>query len=123
MVKRKLLPDELTDLWQSVEQHELSVEAFTREQERLLAQYRQTWEAALLLQGHGDLRESLLTELGLYTQCSDLAEVERLCTHAVAMLKEEWEATVRSDERQSIERFYDESRTTMYGYVVAQLAR
>ena len=67
MVKRKLLPDELTDLWRSVEQHELSVEAFTREQERLLAQYRQTWEDALLLQGHRDLRESLLTELGLYT--------------------------------------------------------
>ena len=114
VVKRKLLPDELTDLWQSVEQHELSVEAFTREQERLLAQYRQTWEDALLLQGHRDLRESLLTELGLYTQCSDLAEIERLCTQAVATLKDEWQATVRSDERRSIERFYDESRTTMY---------
>ena len=114
VVKRKLLPDELTDLWQSVEQHELSVEAFTREQERLLAQYRQTWEDALLLQGHRDLRQSLLTELGLYTQCSDLAEIERRCTQAVATLKQEWQATVRSDERQSIERFYDESRTTMY---------
>ena len=97
-----------------MEQQELTVEAFTREQERLLARYRRTWEDALRLEGHRDLRESLLTELGLYTQCSDLAEVERLCTHAVALLKQEWQATVTSDEPQSIERFYDESRTTMY---------
>ena len=114
LVKRKLLPDELTDLWQSVEQQELSVEAFTREQERLLAEYRQTWGDALLLEGYRDLRESLLTELGLYTQCSDLAEIERLCTHAVATLKQEWQVKVTSDERRSIERFYDESRTAMY---------
>jgi hypothetical protein len=72
---------------QAVEQQELSVDAFIREQARLLAGYRQTWEDALLFEGHGDLRESLLTELGLYTRCSDLAEIERLCTHAVAMLK------------------------------------
>ena len=32
----------------------------------------------------------------------------------MATLKQEWQATVTSDERQSIERFYDESRTTMY---------
>ena len=114
VVNRKLLPDELRDLWQAVERQELSVEAFTREQERLLAGYRQTWEEALLLEGQRDLQESLLTELGHYTRCSDLAEIERLCTHAVAMLKQEWQAKVSSDERQSIERFYDESPTTMY---------
>ena len=113
-VTRKLLPDALHDLWQAVEQQELSVEAFTREQERLLAGYRQTWEEALLWEAHGDLQESLLTELGRYTQCSDLAEIERLCTHAVAILKQEWQVKVTPDERQSIERFYDESRTTMY---------
>jgi SAM-dependent methyltransferase len=114
VVNRKLLPDELKDLWQAVDRQELTVEAFTREQERLLAGYRRTWEDALLLEGHGDLRESLLTELGLYTRCSDLAEVERLCTQAVAALKHEWQARVTPDEPQSIERFYDESRTTMY---------
>jgi len=114
VVNRKLLPDELKDLWQAVDRQELTVEAFTREQERLLAGYRRTWEDALLLEGHGDLRESLLTELGLYTRCSDLAEVERLCRQAVAALKQEWQATVTSDEPRSIERFYDESRTTMY---------
>ena len=113
-MKQTLLPDELRDLWQAVERQELTVDAFTREQERLLAEYRRTWEDALRLEAHGDLRESLLTELGLYTRCSDLAEVERLCTDAVAMLKQEWQAKVTSDERQSIERFYDESRTTMY---------
>jgi 2-polyprenyl-3-methyl-5-hydroxy-6-metoxy-1,4-benzoquinol methylase len=114
VVKRTLLPDALKDLWQSVERQDLSIEAFIREQERLLAEYRQMWQDALLLDGQPDLQESLLSELGLYTRCSDLAEIERLCTHAVAMLKQEWQATVTSDERQSIERFYDESRTTMY---------
>jgi SAM-dependent methyltransferase len=114
VVNRKLLPDELKDLWQAVDRHELTLEAFTREQERLLAGYRRTWEDALRLEGPGDLRESLLAELSVYTRCSDLAEVERLCTHAVATLKQEWQATVTSDEPQSIERFYDESPTTMY---------
>jgi SAM-dependent methyltransferase len=110
----KLLPDELKDLWQAVERQELSREAFAREQERLLAGYRQTWEEALRLEGHRDLRESLIAELGMYTQSADLAEIERLCTHAVVMLKREWQVNVTPGERRSIERFYDESRTTMY---------
>jgi hypothetical protein len=33
----QLLPDQLKALWQAVDQQQLSVEAFTREQERLLA--------------------------------------------------------------------------------------
>jgi len=113
-MNRRLLPDELRALWQAVERQELSVEAFAREQDRLLAGYRQTWQSALRLEGHQDLSESLLTELGLYTQCSDLAEIERLCTQALTVLKQEWQATVTPEEPRSIERFYDESRTTMY---------
>ena len=113
-VKRKLLPDELKDLWGAVERQELSVEAFTREQERLLGGYRRAWEDALRAGRSGGLQASLLTELGLYTGCSDLAEIERRCTPAVATLKKEWQATVTSDEPRSIERIYNESPTTMY---------
>jgi SAM-dependent methyltransferase len=114
VVKGTLLPDELKALWQAVDRQELSVEAFTREQERLLGGYRRAWHDALRLDGQPDLQASLLTELGLYTGCSDPAEIERRCTRAVAMLKEEWQATVTPDEPRSIERFYDESPTTMY---------
>ena len=40
----QLLPDQLKALWQAVDEQQLSVEAFTSEQERLLTAYRQTWE-------------------------------------------------------------------------------
>jgi SAM-dependent methyltransferase len=110
----KLLPDQLKELWQAVDQKQLTTETFTSEQERLLGAYRQTWEQALCLEGHRDLQESLLSELGLYMQCADLAELQRRCTHAVAMLKGEWQAKVTPGDRQSIEQFYDESQTTIY---------
>jgi 2-polyprenyl-3-methyl-5-hydroxy-6-metoxy-1,4-benzoquinol methylase len=80
----------------------------------LLAEYRQTWERALILNGHHDLQESLLAELGRYTQCEEVAEVQRRCEHAVASLKREWENTVQAADRQSIERFYDESQAMLY---------
>jgi hypothetical protein len=86
----QLLPDQLKALWQAVDQQQLSVEAFTREQERLLATHRQTWEQALLLERYEDLSASLLAELGSYMHCADMAEVQRHCLQAVATLKDEW---------------------------------
>ena len=85
----KLLPEQLKDFWQSVERREHSREDYTREYDRVLAEYRQTWERALILPAHDDLRESLVSELGSYTQCSDLAEVRRRCEQAVKNLKRE----------------------------------
>ena len=110
----KLLPERLKDFWQSVERHEHSREDYTREYDRALAEYRQTWERALILPGHDDLRESLSAEVASYTQCSDLAEVRRRCEQAVANLKREWENKVHSENRQSIEQFYDESPAMLH---------
>jgi len=110
----KLLPDQLKALWHAVDQQQLSVEAFTSEQERLLAAHRQTWEQALLLDGYHGLSESLLAELGAYTHCTDMAEVQRQCVQAVATLKGEWQAQVDPSNRRSIEQFYDASQATMY---------
>ena len=110
----KLLPDQLKDFWQTVERHVHTTEEYTQTYDRLLAEYRQTWERALLLDGHQDLSESLLAELGRYTQCEDKAEVRRRCEQAVASLKREWEDTVRPADRRSIERFYDQSQAILY---------
>ena len=65
----------------------IRAEDYTREYDRALAAYRQTWERALILPEHQDLRESLLAELGRYTQCADNAEVQRRCEQAVASLQ------------------------------------
>jgi len=110
----QLLPDRLKELWRAVDENRLSVEAFTREQERLLDDYRRTWADALVLAGNPTLRESLLSELGTYMSCSDRAEIEARCARAVAALKGEWEAKVIPGSRDSIEQFYDESQNTIY---------
>lgn len=110
----KLLPDQLKDFWQAVVQREHTTGEYTEAYDRWLAEYRQVWERALILDGNQDLSESLLTELGDYTQCQDKAEIRRRCEHAVTSLKREWEETVRPADRRSIERFYDKSQTMLY---------
>jgi 2-polyprenyl-3-methyl-5-hydroxy-6-metoxy-1,4-benzoquinol methylase len=111
---KKLLPDQLKDYWQAVECHERTAEEYANDYERLLAEYRQTWGRALILDGYHDLQESLLAELGRYTRCDDIAEVQRRCQHAVASLKREWGDKVRPADPRSIERFYDESQAMLY---------
>jgi SAM-dependent methyltransferase len=110
----QLLPDRLKDLWHAVDRKALTVEAFTGEQERLLAEYRETWTQALVREGERGLQESLLSELGAYMDCDDPAEIQRRCAQAVAMLKTEWQSTVTPDDRQSIERFYDGTQQIIY---------
>ena len=110
----KLLPEHLKDFWQSVERHEHSAEDYTREYDRAARRVPANVGRALILPGHDDLRESLLSELGSYTQCPDLAEVRRRCEQAVANLKREWENKVHSENRQSIEQFYDESPAMLH---------
>jgi 2-polyprenyl-3-methyl-5-hydroxy-6-metoxy-1,4-benzoquinol methylase len=110
----KLLPEQLKDFWQMVVRDEHTAEEYTHEYERLLAGYRQTWERALILDAHQDLQESLLAELGRYTQCEDITEVQHRCERAVASLKREWEDKVQPASRPSIERFYDESQAMLY---------
>src|SRR5262245_23937821 len=71
MTREKLLPEVLKELWQSVDEQRLSREQFYDEQQRHLDAYRQIWRCALALEGHPDLRESLLWELGTYVGCDD----------------------------------------------------
>jgi SAM-dependent methyltransferase len=111
----KLLPDQLQALWHAVEQKQLTTEEFTREQERLLEEYQQTWKQALLLPGHQGLPESLLAELSVYMRCDDVAEMQRRCEQAVATLKREWHEQVRAaDQQTSVEHYYDQSQTLIY---------
>jgi len=110
----KLLPEHLKDIWLTVERHEHSTEDYTREYERAVAEYRRTWQRALILPGRDNLRESLLAELASYMQYPDIAEVQRQCEQAIANLKREWEDKVRSEDRRSIERFYDHSPAMLH---------
>ena len=110
----KLLPEHLKDFWQRVERNEHSAEDYTREYDRTLTEYRRIWEHGLILPGHDGLSESLLAELGNYTQCPDAAEVRRRCEQAVANLKREWEDKVRPEDRQSIEQFYDDTPAMLH---------
>jgi 2-polyprenyl-3-methyl-5-hydroxy-6-metoxy-1,4-benzoquinol methylase len=111
-----LVPDRMAKLWQRVEAGQLSSEDCMRAQEVLLEPYRVEWEKALLCDGETDLRTSLLKEVGAYYHASDLTEIDRSCDSAVSTLKSEWEDTVDSRQRSSIESFY-ETKTHIYDLI------
>src|SRR5688500_3016074 len=48
-VMEKLLPEQLKDFWQAVVRQEHTAEEYTQTYDRALAEYRHTWERALLL--------------------------------------------------------------------------
>jgi mycofactocin glycosyltransferase len=110
----KLLPDQLREFWQTVERQEHTTEEYTEAYERALAAYHQTWQAALVWNGHEDLQQSILAELAHYTQCADVSEIQRRCEQAVSHVKGEWKEQVKTPDRQSIERFYDQSEAMLY---------
>jgi 2-polyprenyl-3-methyl-5-hydroxy-6-metoxy-1,4-benzoquinol methylase len=103
-------------MWKSVEKNHLSEEEFQSQQEQGLAEYQDEWKRGLLLEGQQDLRESLLYELASYLG-EDLAEIERRCAQGSQSLEHEWHETVNPTDRQSIEEFYDKSRTVLYELV------
>jgi mycofactocin glycosyltransferase len=109
-----LLPDQLKGLWQCVVAKRLTSAEYNSEHERLLAEYRNTWEHALLLNGYKTLQASLLAELGSYTGCADMAEIRLRCTQALADLKGEWQKKVETIDRRFVERYYDESQALLY---------
>jgi 2-polyprenyl-3-methyl-5-hydroxy-6-metoxy-1,4-benzoquinol methylase len=102
-----LVPDRLAELCQNVAAGEMSREDYVCEQERLLEPYRVEWKKALLCDGETDLRASLLKEVAAYYHDSNLTDIDRSCDLAVDTLKSEWERTVDSRQRSSIERFYE----------------
>ncbi|MBI3326883.1 MAG: class I SAM-dependent methyltransferase [Nitrospinae bacterium] len=110
----KLLPDHLQEFWHSVVQKQRTAEEYTAEYERLLGEHRTIWSDALSLEGHHDLKESLLSELGSYVGCEDTAEIQLRCHQAVANVKREWQAVVDPSHRQSVEQFYDQSEAMLY---------
>ncbi len=111
----KLLPDQLKQLWQMVDEKRLTREEFSREQERCLAEYRTLWEQALILNEHETLQESLCSELASYTGCEDPAEIQRRCLCALSNVKGEWHgSSVDRTDQQSVQQFYDESEAMIY---------
>ncbi len=113
----KLLPDLLKDLWQTVDEVRFTGEHFYYEKERLLDEYRRTWSQALILDGHRDLKESLLCELGSYVGCEDLAEIERRCSIGWKQVEDEWHERVNPGISHSIERFYDRTEAYLYNLI------
>jgi len=113
----KLLPDLLKDLWQTVDEVRFTGEQFYDEKERLLDEYRHTWSQALILNGHRNLKESLLWELGCYVGCDDLAEIERRCSIGWKQVEDEWHERVNPGISHSIERFYDQTEAYLYNLI------
>jgi 2-polyprenyl-3-methyl-5-hydroxy-6-metoxy-1,4-benzoquinol methylase len=110
----KLVPDQVKELWQRVDQQDLSSEDCYLEQERLLDTYRRIWKNALCLETHQNLQESILWELGQHMECEDPAEILNRCQRAVAALRKEWQNKVTVGDRKSVEQYYDESHNTIY---------
>jgi mycofactocin glycosyltransferase len=109
-----LVPDQLKALWKEVEAKRLTYDEFVQEQNRLTDDLKRVWAAALSLEGHSDLTQSLLSETGLYSGCADLAEVERRCRAGVTAVKQEWEASFRPGDNRTVEEFYNQSRAYVY---------
>lgn len=109
-----LLPDYLKELWQSVEEGKVTPAEFDDAQKCAIAAYQTKWEDALRLDRYDNLKISLLSELGHYLGCEDVAEVELRCARALAGVKKEWQGAVDPGSRQSVEQFYDESQAMIY---------
>ena len=111
----RLLPDALSDLWQTVDEKHFTSDQFYAEQQRLLDLHRDLWREALLMDGCANLRQSLLRELGLYVGCNDLAEVERRCGIAWKSVEDEWHKRVdHSPGARAVEQFYDQTEAYLY---------
>jgi mycofactocin glycosyltransferase len=109
------LPDRLKALWTAEGPDALSPENRWREQERLMDAHRQIWADAIRLAGHGDLKESLLSEIADFIHATDLKAIEQRCRGAAAAVKDEWhDRRTRASDREAVEAFYD--RTTAYIY-------
>jgi 2-polyprenyl-3-methyl-5-hydroxy-6-metoxy-1,4-benzoquinol methylase len=111
----QLGPQQLKKLWQSLEREEVTEEEYALAEEKMLDAYSSVWMQALLLEGHADLQESLLSELSRYLGCADIAEIRWRCQRAVHDIKVAWhEKTNRNSERTAVEEFYDHNQAMLY---------
>jgi mycofactocin glycosyltransferase len=98
-------------LWTAGQRDHVPAERLWHEQERLTAEYKDIWSDSLRLDGHADLKSSLLSEVGEYVGCSDLDRVEQRCRGAVVELKDEWERRgADAADGAAVEAFYDQSQ-------------
>jgi SAM-dependent methyltransferase len=108
-----LLPDRLRALWADADAGKIDRAAAAATQERWLDELRAEWRAALLTDGETDLRKSLIREVAAYEN-ADPSSVERAFDGALDALRVEWERHVKRVDRESVERYYDESRGVIY---------
>src|SRR5262249_18714043 len=106
-----LLPDRLKAAWAEVEAGRSTAAEYEERKAQWLAEYRERWGAALLLEGRPDLKTSLLSEIAEHLPHHDPDAVERRCRDAVAALATEWSEQVAAPDRMSVERYYDQSET------------
>jgi SAM-dependent methyltransferase len=110
----ELGPDRLKRMWHEVDAGLLSAEEFYREQDRLLAGYRDLWEGAILFGGCSDLSLSVLVELSAYLGDPDLEGIRRRCLLALSDVGREWGEKVGNLCEQTVEQFYDRSEAMIY---------
>ena len=63
---------------------------------------------------HGDLKQSLLSELAGYLGWDDLNKVEFRCRAILEELRADWQRIVKQMDRASIEQFYDTSLAHLF---------
>lgn len=111
---QELVPEKLKRLWQNVGLGQLTVAEFYGIQDRYLEGYRQKWREALVLNGFESLEESILQELGTYTEKKDVNAVRQLCAQALTRIKGDWQRKVVDTDRESVELFYDQSQAMLF---------
>lgn len=109
----RMLPDELMELWGTVDESRFTSEQFYHEQQRRLEQYRTAWSEALILPGQPGLKTSLVSELATYEGADDVDALWRRISRATLTMKEEWEASIDSNDRAAVEKYYDDSQAMM----------
>jgi 2-polyprenyl-3-methyl-5-hydroxy-6-metoxy-1,4-benzoquinol methylase len=108
-------PEQLNKLWRAVERQEATEEEYARAEEKMMDAYSSVWRQSLLLEGHSDLQESLVSELSCYLGYADMAEIRRRCQSAVHAIKDSWnEKDNRSRSRAAVEEFYDHNPAMLY---------
>jgi SAM-dependent methyltransferase len=108
-----LLPDRLKASWRAVEAGVLDAQECAAQEQQELDAYRERWRGALLVDGHQELRSSLLDEICAFTG-GGREEVERRCSSAVETLAAQWRAQVDVRDAASIERYYDRAGAYLY---------
>jgi SAM-dependent methyltransferase len=108
------VPTQLKALWAEVDAGTLSREAFLEKEAGLLHAYTEIWEDALTLPCEENLGHSLCKELGNLTGNDDLDDVKTRCQRAVLAMKEDWESTVKPEDKKTVEEYYDKSEHYAY---------